>query len=833
MAKSAYLMENSFSAENILCYNPADVYSNGYKIRNPLKFPAPLMIFQLSVISLTSLLICVGLKPLGQPNLVSQVLGGIVFGPSLLGHLKGVKETMFPTRSVMALETAATFGVLFNLFAIGVECDSKRMFRPGKKAIIIGISVFISSLALNMALAMLMRHFITLDPHLAKALPTIAISQSIVGFPNICSLLKEMQMLNTDQGRLATSAAMFCDIIGFTMGSAGFIQLQMEKEHSIERKMGSALSPLILVIFTIYFVRPAIKKTLKLRLEGKSIGENYFVCVLIIVLAYILSAETIGQHFLFGALLLGMAIPEGPPLGSALIRKLYYPVGKILYPVFLTTSGLKTDIFTIHFKTLWVISILIFFSVLLKIGVMIIITRYTGLTIHDSVIIGLMLNSRGVCDVVFFNLWRISKALSDEHFAVVITISVILVTVIIAPLLKFLIGAIEHQTPTKRRTLQHSKPDSELRIMVCVHDLQSVPTMINLLEASNATEKSPIGVIGLVLIELVGRAAPLLITHNHSPGDIPEDASISLQIINALRQYELAYETCVTLQPFTTITHFELMHEDICRVALDQNATFMIVPFHKHWEIDGSIGTSSRTIQNINSKVIKKAPCSVGILVDRGILKGSMAILNNQGGYHIAVVYIGGPDDAESLAYGARLARHQNVSITLIRFLMFGYDNARERKLDNSLIEAVRYENSTNENFIYEERVTRDGVGLSASLRTLEDRFDLIVVGRHHEDSPLLVGLGEWSECPELGVVGDFLASLDVGIIASVLVVQQQRVRGKLVNRAMKPVVLNNQDGGPYPDMNNNNAVNNGISTPRTSTSNDQPRWEITIDRAN
>ncbi|PHT24417.1 hypothetical protein CQW23_35842 [Capsicum baccatum] len=100
-----------------------------------------------------------------------------------------------------------------------------------------------------------------------------------------------------------------------------------------------------------------------------------------------------------------------------------------------------------------------------------------------------------------------------------------------------------------------------------------------------------------------------------------------------------------------------------------------------------------------------------------------MAILNNQGGYHIAVVYIGGPDDAESLAYGARLARHQNVSITLIRFLMFGYDNARERKLDNSLIEAVRYENSTNDNFIYEERVTRDGVGLSASLRTLEDRF--------------------------------------------------------------------------------------------------------------
>ncbi|KAJ8537226.1 hypothetical protein K7X08_035627 [Anisodus acutangulus] len=830
MAKSSYLMDNSFTEQNILCYDPSDVSSNGYKVRNPLKLPAPLMVFQLSVISLTSLLIDVGLKPLGQPSLVAQVLGGIVFGPSVLGHLEAVKETIFPTRGVMALETAATFGVLFNLFVIGVECDSKRMFRPGKKAVIIGVSVLFTTLASTLALSMLIKSFVPMDPRLAKSLPIVAASQCVVGFPNICSLLKEMQILNTDQGRIATSAAMFCDIIGLTLGAVGFIKLQVEKEHSVAQKMGSILSPLILVIFTVYFVRPAVMKTLRLRPEGKPVGENYFICILVLVLAYILAAETIGQHFLFGSLLLGMAIPEGPPLGAALIRKLHYPVGKILYPVFLTTSGLKTDIFNIHFKSLWVISLLVLFGVLIKIGVMMIITRYTGLTIHDSIIVGLMLNARGVCDVVFFNIWRISQALSDEHFAVAIIISVVLVMVIITPLIRFLLRAIEQQAPTKRRTLQHSKPDLELRILVCIHELQSVPSMVNLLEASNATEQSPIGVIGLVLIELVGRAAPLLITHNHSQGAIPEDGSISLQIINALRQYELAYESCVTLQPFTTITHFELMHEDICRLALDQNATFIILPFHKHWEIDGSIGTSSRAIQNINSKVIKKAPCSLGILVDRGILKGTMATLSNQGVYHVAVVYIGGPDDAESLAYGARLARHQNVSITLIRFLMFGFDNARERKLDNSLIEAVRYENSTNESFVYEEHVTRDGVGLSASLRGLEDRFDLIVVGRNHDDSPLLVGLGTWSECPELGVVGDFLASPDVGITASVLVVHQQRVRGKLVNRAVKPVAVNNQDG-PYPDM--NNALNNGISTPRTSVSNDHPRWEITIDRAN
>lgn len=330
---------------------------------------------------------------------------------------------MFPNRSVMALETAATFGVFFYLFVIGVECDSKRMFRPGKKAIIIGISVLFTSLVANMGLATLMQRFISMEPHLAKSLPVIAISQCVVGFPNICSLLKELQMLNTDQGRLALSTAMFCDVIGFTMGTVGFIKLQVDREHSVVHKIGSAFSPFILIIFTICFVRPAIQKTLRLRPEGKPVGENYFVCILIIVLAYILAAETIGQHFLFGALLLGMAIPEGPPLGAALISKLHFPVGKILYPVFLTTSGLKTDVFTIHFKTLWVISILVLFSVLVKIAVMIFITRYTRLTIHDSVIVGLMLNSRGVCDVVFFNLWRISEVIFHQPFSFFVQIT--------------------------------------------------------------------------------------------------------------------------------------------------------------------------------------------------------------------------------------------------------------------------------------------------------------------------------------------------------------------------------------------------------------------------
>lgn len=369
------------------------------------------------------------------------------------------------------------------------------------------------------------------------------------------------------------------------------------------------------------------------------------------------------------------------------------------------------------------------------------------------------------------------------------------VTAIITPLIRLLYDPSRrtYSVPLKRRTIQHSKRDTELRILVCIQNQDNVPSIINLLEASNATEASPIAVIAVILEEVVGRITNMLVAHQ-STRTLQPNNSRSCHIINALRQYELCNESCVTIQSFSAVSHLQTVHDDICRLSLDQNATIVILPFHKHWEIDGSIGSVNKAVQNMNIKVLDNAPCSIGILVDRGILTGSVSILNNQSIYRVAVIYIGGPDDAESLCYGARIGGHNNVNLTIIRFLLYGCDSARERKQDNCLIDEVRQHNMENQNFIYQEQVVKDGVGLAASLRALENSFDLLVVGKNHQASQILMGLGAWSECPELGVVGDILASPDFGSTASVLVIQQQRPRGeKLMNRMMKPVMISRE----------------------------------------
>lgn len=403
-------------------------------------------------------------------------------------------------------------------------------------------------------------------------------------------------------------------------------------------------------------------------------------------------------------------------------------------------------------------------------------------------------------------------------------IAVVAVTAIVTPMVRALYDPSRHQFPTRRRTIQQAKEGAELRVLVCIHNQDNVPTVVNLLEASYATEESPIAVIALLLVELVGRAAPMLIAHQpFETLEINASTSRSGHIINALHQYRVYNEGRATVQSFSAISHMEMMHEDICRVAFEQNATLVVIPFHKHWAIDGEIESVERAIQHMNTKVLEKAPCAVGILIDRGILKGSLSILNNQSMYHVAVLYIGGPDDVESLSYGARMANHTNVTLTIIRFLLFGSNNARDRKLDNDFINEVCHANTGNEDFSYQEQMVRDSVELASSIRGLEDCFDLILVGRQHQASALLQGLGAWTECPELGVIGDFLASSDFDSSASVLVVQHHRVLGgRLMSRAMKPII--NDRDVPLQSMQSH-------AVAETTAHDSGPAWAISMDR--
>ncbi|CAI9090606.1 OLC1v1025417C1 [Oldenlandia corymbosa var. corymbosa] len=772
--------------KTLVCHNPQKISSYGFMTQqNPMHYATPLLLIQLSLVSIISMLIDFLLRPLGQCSMVSQIFGGIMFGPSGLGHDMLIGPVLFPPRGRNIFETFATFGIMFFFFTVGVKMDPRMMIRPGRKSAVIGLSALFTTMAFAHFLTYVLHYFVTLSPEMAKYLFIIATAQSITSFQNVSGVLGELKMLQSDLGRLAVSTAMFCDLIFLTGTGCAVLQTA---SHDMAISVVAAMVFALFILVAVFIIRPLILRSARRIPEGKPVPESCISAIFTTVLVVGFVSEMIGQNFVFGPMILGLVVPEGPPIGAAITDKLDIPVGKVLYPSFLTASGLKTDMFAIQFESFCTIGLVVLLSCTVKISAIMLPAIYMGMTTRESLVLGMMLTSKGIADLVLYNLLLDSQVLNGEAFALCV-MSVLVVTAILTPLIKLLYDPTQHGVALARRTIQHSKTDAEMRMLVCIHDQENVPEFLNLLVASNATDETPIAVIALLLIELVGRANPMLIAHQPHRMLQP-NSSRSGRVINALRQYELHNETCVTMQSYSSLSPFDTMHEDIFRVAIDKNTVVIILPFHKRWEIDGSIGSVNRAIQGMNSKVMENAPCSVAILVDRGLLRASASMLNSQTKYHVGLVFIGGVDDAEALSYAARMARRPNISLTIYHFLLFGSQNTRERKLDNNLMEEVRHGNVGNERFVYQEEIIKDCVGLAASIRSLGSyKYDLILVGKSHEDYPLLVGFGAWVDCPELGIVGDILSGPDAECSSSVLVVQQQRFKGKIIKRSTAQVV--------------------------------------------
>lgn len=190
-------------------------------------------------------------------------------------------------------------------------------------------------------------------------------------------------------------------------------------------------------------------------------------------------------------------------------------------------------------------------------------------------------------------------------------------------------------------------------------------------------------------------------------------------------------------------------------------------------------------LHSVNASVLEHAPCSVGILVDKCDLHSPMVGQSFwSSAQHLAIVFLGGADARESLAYADRIAGNLDVYVSVIRFLSQNSrgDDEFEKKLDDGVVTWFWVKNEGNERVIYREVVVRNGAETLEAIRSMNhDSYDLVIVGRKQGVNPVLVeGLSNWSEEHEqLGIIGDYIASQDFTAAASVLVVQQQVLRAQ------------------------------------------------------
>ncbi|KAK6935672.1 Cation/H+ exchanger [Dillenia turbinata] len=750
----------------IICQPKTSLCSLGiYLGDNPSKFAFPLMLLEISLLILITRIVRCLLRPLKQPKVVSEIIGGIIIGPSVLGRSKTFQSFMFPGPALFIVRNVGLLGFIYFLFISGVKIDLSLIRSSGRKQLSIGFLGVLFPFVTTVVVAMIMRQ--SFDKEMAKfsSIGAVASSLAITAVPVLFPILKELNLLSSEIGRFALSTSIVSDFIGVHCVAA--FEASKQGESEVKDALLYLVFVIVLMTLVMNVLRPLMARIIRNTPDGKQVDNSLIIKILLGVLLMSFTTDLVGAAIGNGALWLGLAIPDGPPLGATLVERSETFVSELLMPFAFAYVGLFTDWYTLSGQ--WSALRPLFYMTVAGYATKFLVTFATSLffrmPLRDCLTLSLIMSLRGQVEYLLFIHWYDYKMLRRPTFTMMVLLTTA-ITAVATPFISTLYKPTRPYMINKRRTIQHTAQTAEVVTVGCIYDQESVSDLINILDISNPTLSSPFVVYALCLVELIGGAMPMLIDHDNP--EQPSKYHLNHTIYNALKHYQESKGGLIELHSFTAISPVRTMYQNICEVALVKKATLIILPFCRA-RLNG--------LQLVDANVLAHAPCSVAVFVDKSSFRNTRKWL----GHNFVMLFLGGADAREALSYADRMAMNPDVELTVVRFLSHNGrgDSERERKLDDGTVTWFWVKNEENPRVEYREVVVRDGEETVAAIQEMKGgSYDLWILGRSQGINPrLLSGLTEWSENQELGVLGDYIASNDFGGMASVLVMQQQILR--------------------------------------------------------
>ena len=364
-------------------------------------------------------------KQIGQPHVVGEMVAGIALGPSLFGHFFPVAFAhVFPASSVAALDTLGQFGMLLFMFLVGLEADPRSILKH--KAVVVVTSSF--SILLPLVLGIILGNLLYTrfaGEHVPRFLFALFVgtAMSVTAFPVLAGILRERGLVSTNLGVIAISCAAINDVAAWLL--LAVLSALVHSSNSLSHFTTTLLWLVAFVLFMFLPVRRAVAFVEQRSRENET-GMGLLFVRLFIMLAASWTTSRMGIHPLFGAFTAGLVMHKDKRVMEETAAKIEPITVVLLVPVFFALTGLRTHIDLLAGNAAWhyVLPIIVV-ATIGKVAGTSLASRFMGFPWNHAMTLGVLLNTRGLVELVILNSGLELGIISSALFSMMVVMAVV------------------------------------------------------------------------------------------------------------------------------------------------------------------------------------------------------------------------------------------------------------------------------------------------------------------------------------------------------------------------------------------------------------------------
>jgi Kef-type K+ transport system membrane component KefB len=380
-----------------------------------------------------------GRKFLGQPQVVGEMIAGVILGPSLFGlFFPEAQAAIFPKEMKNVLYTGAQLGVGLYMFLVGTTLRLDHFATKAKSAI--GVSV--SGIAAPFVIAFLITPMLLTVPGLfadgistSNATLFMGACIALTAFPMLARIINEQGLQNTSLGTLTLTAGAFDDAVSWCVLALVLAAFGAGPGVAVLAIGGG----LIWAVFILLFGRKLLAPLGRMVERDGHMSHTVLGLTLIAFCVSAFVMDAVGIHAIFGGFIIGAVMPRG--LFAAELKKKVEPLTVILLlPMFFTYSGLNTRLDMINSLDLFLIALgVLVASVLAKFGACYLAARLAGEDNRTALGIGALMNSRGLMELIIINIGLQKGIIGPALFSMLVLMAVV-TTMMATPLFELFYG---------------------------------------------------------------------------------------------------------------------------------------------------------------------------------------------------------------------------------------------------------------------------------------------------------------------------------------------------------------------------------------------------------